>query len=92
MPRNYRKEYDDYYGRKGSTQAQRTSLQNQHRREKTNRNQARSTMKKKGRVRVGDGKDVDHINGRALDNNVKNLRIQSVKTNRSRNKKNSKHK
>lgn len=47
------------------------------------RNAARRTLMKEGRVQKGDGRDVDHKNGNALDNSKKNLRVQSQKANRS---------
>ena len=38
---------------------------------------------KQGRVRLGDGKDVDHRNTNANDNSPTNLRVQSKSKNRS---------
>lgn len=46
------------------------------------RNAARREMMKKGKVRKGDGKDVDHKNGNAMDNNPSNLRVRSKSKNR----------
>jgi len=51
------------------------------------RNKARRIMEKAGRVRKGDGKDVDHKNYNPKDNSAKNLRVTSESENRSRNKK-----
>ena len=42
-------------------------------------------MEKKGLVRKGDGKDVDHKDRNTSNNKAKNLRVTSRKTNRSRN-------
>lgn len=47
------------------------------------RNKARRLMIKAGKARVGDGKDVDHKNGNAMDSKKSNLRVVSQKTNRS---------
>ena len=40
-------------------------------------------MEKAGKVRKGDGKDVDHKNTNARDNSKGNLRVQSKSANRS---------
>jgi hypothetical protein len=40
-------------------------------------------MAKAGKVRKGDGKDVDHKNGNANDNSKGNLRVKSAAANRS---------
>mgnify|MGYP003982415249 CR=1 FL=1 len=40
-------------------------------------------MKKAGKVRKGDGKDVDHKNRNTADNRRKNLRVQPKGKNRS---------
>ena len=48
MPRNYRAEYDRYQGKP-------EQIAN-----RAKRNAARAEMEKKGIVRKGDGKDVDH--------------------------------
>lgn len=47
------------------------------------RNRARYKMMKAGKVKVGDGKDVDHSNGNALDNSTGNLRVSTASANRS---------
>jgi len=69
--RNYRKEYDEYHG----TAEQRAN--------RSKRVLARRKMKKKGLVRKGDGKDVDHKNGNPQDNSDKNLRVLPKSKNRS---------
>ena len=48
MPRDYKKEYANYQGKP-------EQIAN-----RTKRNSARAEMEKKGVVRKGDGKDVDH--------------------------------
>tara|TARA_R100000664_G_C2715839_1_gene110987 strand:+ start:545 stop:763 length:219 start_codon:yes stop_codon:yes gene_type:complete len=51
------------------------------------RNRARYKMMKAGRVRKGDGKDVDHKNRNALDNSPGNLSIMSRARNLARKRK-----
>ena len=71
--RNYRqrKEYENYHG-KPEQKARRAA-----------RGRARTKMEKAGKVRRGDGKDVDHKNGNPKDNRKSNLRVQSKSKNRS---------
>jgi len=71
MARDYAKEYREYQG---------TPEQIKRR---AGRNKARRLMIKKGKVRKGDGKDVDHKNKNTLDNRPSNLRIMSKSKNRS---------
>ncbi len=82
MVRDYKKEYANYQG---------TDKQKKNR---AKRNAARRKLEKEGRVRKGDGKDVDHKNGIAAGNGKSNLRVQSKSANRSfpRNKDGSKKK
>ena len=47
------------------------------------RNKARYQMIKAGKARKGDGKDVAHKDGNALNNNPSNWEMQSQKKNRS---------
>lgn len=47
------------------------------------RNRARYKMMKKGLVRVGDGKDIDHKNFNQKDNRASNLRVLPASKNRS---------
>jgi hypothetical protein len=74
-PRNYKREYALYQGK--PEQIKRRAL----------RNAARRLLMKEGRVRKGDGKDVDHIDRskRGLLSNARgNLRVVSASFNRSR--------
>lgn len=79
MARDYKKEYRNYQGKP-------SQIKN-----RSKRNQARRALEKEGRVRKGDGKDVDHedplIKGGS--NAKSNLRVRSKHSNRSfrRNKK-----
>lgn len=50
------------------------------------RNAARRKMEKAGKVKKGDGKDVDHRNMNTANNATSNLRVQSRATNRARNR------
>ena len=69
--RNYRKEYDNYQGKPAQ------------KKKRASRNAARRSMEKSGKVKKGDGKDVDHKNGNPKDNRKSNLRVQSKSKNRS---------
>lgn len=74
MPRvrNYEKEYRDYHGKPEQIKR------------RAERNAARAKMEKAGRVRKGDGKDVDHKDHRTSNNSRSNLRVMSASKNRSR--------
>lgn len=50
------------------------------------RNASRREMMKAGKVRKGDGKDVDHKNANTADRSKGNLRVRSASANRSDNK------
>ena len=69
--RNYKREYKTYH--KKPTQKKR----------RAQRNTARRAMTKAGKVRKGDGKDVDHKNRNTADNRKKNLRAIPKSKNRS---------
>jgi hypothetical protein len=72
MPRNYRKEYDEYHG---------TPEQIENR---ASRNSARAgAVKKNGKAKMK-GKEVDHKDGNPKNNNKKNLQIMSRKANRQK--------
>ena len=68
MSRNYKREY-----------ANETATR---RKKRVNRNLARRIIKHKGLVKKGDGKDVHHVGGNALNKKSK-LKVVSAKTNRS---------
>lgn len=48
-----------------------------------NRNQARYQMEKAGKVHKGDGKDVGHADGNALNESPMNWKVQSRHSNRA---------
>lgn len=50
------------------------------------RNASRRKMEKAGKVRRGDGKDVDHKDMNTANKSASNLRVQSRSKNRARNK------
>lgn len=50
---------------------------------RASRNAARAEMMKSGKVRKGDGKDVDHKNGNPKDNRKSNLGVKAKGSNRS---------
>lgn len=54
--------------------------------DRASRNRARAKMEKAGRVRKGDGKDVDHKSMNPRDNSSKNLRVVSKSKNRGHGK------
>ena len=69
--RDYKQEYKNYHA------------SSEQKKKRASRNAARSEMEKSGKVRKGDGKDVDHKNTNARDNSKGNLRVQSKSANRS---------
>jgi len=73
MARDYGKEYRQYHAK---------PLQKKRR---AQRNAARRKMGSAGRVRKGDGKDVDHRDRNTSNNAPGNLRVQSKARNRGRN-------
>ena len=70
--RNYRREYDTYHAKK------------KQKKNRAKRNAARSKMAKAGRVRKGDGREVDHKRplSRGGGNGSSNLRVTSRRNNR----------
>lgn len=71
--RDYRREYDKYQGRKEILKR------------RAKRNKARAMLTRMGRVRKGDGKDVDHRVSldKGGSNTLRNLRVRSASKNRS---------
>jgi len=52
--------------------------------DRASRNKARREAEAAGKVRKGDGKDLDHKNGNPRDNSPKNLRVVSKSVNRAK--------
>jgi len=71
MARNYRSEYDNYH----------SSPKQKKRR--AGRNKARRIMERLGKAKKGDGKDVAHKDNNPLNAKLKNIRMESRKSNRS---------
>ena len=71
MARNYRSEYDKYQGTP------------EQRKRNDERKKTRRLMEKLGKVKKGDGKDVDHANGNTKDLTKKNLKVVTKTQNRS---------
>lgn len=71
--RNYRKEYDNYHSKP------------EQRANRSKRVLARRKMEKEGKVRKGDGKDVNHKDGNPQNNSKSNLEVMSKSKNRSMN-------
>lgn len=69
--RDYKKEYANYQGSE------------EQKKKRASRGRARYKLMKQGRVRLGDGKDVDHKDTNAHNNSLGNLRVVSKSTNRS---------
>lgn len=69
--RNYKKEYAAYGGEPEQIKR------------RAQRNAARAKMEKAGKVRKGDGKDVDHRNNNTANNSSGNLVVKSKEDNRS---------
>ncbi len=70
--RDYKREYNSYH-------AKPTQKKN-----RAARNKARTLLSAIGRVRKGDGKDVDHKDRNPRNNSRSNLRVMSKSRNRSR--------
>lgn len=68
--RDYAKEYREYHAKP------------EQKKRRASRNAARRLMIQKGKVKKGDGKDVDHKNRNPLNNSLANLRVTSQKENR----------
>ena len=74
MARDYAKEYRDYHGKPEQIKR------------RAKRNAARTLLTKKLGASAVAGKDVDHKDRNPHNNSPSNLRVQSVRKNRGRNK------
>lgn len=73
MARDYKKEYAEYHGKP------------EQRKRRAQRNAARAAAERDGKVRKGDGKEVDHLgSNRKGDLNNKRTKVVSRKANRKR--------
>jgi len=72
MPRDYKAEYAKFHS-SPKAKADRAS-----------RNRVRRAAERKGVVRKGDGKDIDHVNGNPRDNRRSNLRVVPKSVNRAK--------
>jgi hypothetical protein len=72
MPRDYKKEYAKF---QSSTESKK---------DRAHRNKVRRKALKDGRVKKGDGKDIDHKDGNPRNNSKSNLRVVSKSTNRAK--------
>jgi hypothetical protein len=72
MPRDYKAEYSKFQSSTAS------------KRDRASRNKVRRAAERSGRVRKGDGKDIDHRNGNPRDNRSGNLRVVSRSYNRGK--------
>ena len=68
--RNYSREYAQFHATPEQKKA------------RASRNAARRELMAEGRVRKGDGRDVDHVNKSPTDNRRSNLRVRSKSANR----------
>jgi 5-methylcytosine-specific restriction endonuclease McrA len=75
MPRNYKKEYDSYHSKP------------EQKKKRAKRNAARKQAERTGKVKKGDGKDIDHKKPLRSggSNSKKNLRVRSKSDNRADN-------
>jgi hypothetical protein len=69
--RNYKQEYKNYQGSEEQKQ------------KRASRNKVRRQAMRDGRVKLGDGMDIDHKNGNPKDNSKSNTRVVRKSTNRS---------
>lgn len=72
MPRDYKDEYEKF---QSSTKSKK---------DRAHRNKVRRKALRDGRVKKGDGKDIDHVDGNPRNNSKKNLRVVSKSTNRAK--------
>ena len=78
-PEGYKRDYKQEY----KTAKRRGEVASGPNGDNAKRKAARRKLEKEGKVRKGDGKDVDHKNGNPKDNSRSNLRVKSKSDNRS---------
>lgn len=72
MARNYKDEYAKF---QSSTKSKK---------DRASRNKVRRAALRTGRVKKGDGRDIDHVDGNPRNNSKKNLRVVSKSKNRAK--------
>lgn len=72
MARNYKDEYAKF---QSSTKSKK---------DRASRNKVRKAALRSGRVKKGDGRDIDHVDGNPRNNSKKNLRVVSKSKNRAK--------
>ena len=72
MARNYKDEYAKF---QSSTKSKK---------DRASRNKVRKAALRSGRVKKGDGRDIDHLDGNPRNNSKKNLRVVSKSKNRAK--------
>ena len=70
--RDYKREYNSYHAKP------------EQKKNRAARNKARTLLSSVGRVRKGDGKDIDHRDGNPRNNSKSNLSVMSKRRNRSK--------
>ena len=78
-PEGYKRDYKQEY----KTAKRRGEVASGPNGDNAKRKAARRKLEKEGKVRKGDGKEVDHKNRNPKDNSRSNLRVQSKSENRS---------
>jgi hypothetical protein len=84
MAEKKRKPYNKSTGRNYKSDYAKFQSSDKAKKDRASRNKARKQLEKEGRVSKGDGKDVDHKNGKPRDNSKKNLRVTTKKYNRGK--------
>ena len=74
MGRDYKREYELYHSKP------------EQKRRRAERNSSRAKMEKQGKVKKGDGKDVEHVNHNTSDQSSSNMKVMSKSRNRAKNK------
>lgn len=72
--------------KKDSVRQRKYNSTEEQKKRRAQRNAARRKMEKAGKVRKGDGRDVDHRNKDTSNNGSKNLRVRSRSANRADNR------
>lgn len=84
MPTTKRKPYNKSTGRDYKSDYKNFQSSPKAKKERAARNKARATLMKEGKVHKGDGRDIDHKNGNALDNRRSNWKVMSKSRNRAK--------